>query len=368
MTQTRFRHAVINLGLLVTGLVVALTAGEGLVRLVAPQNLAPAYYDPSSDVLGLRANFSARYMVPKAWDFRFTTDEYGFRRSGNRVSHAADAKKLVLLGDSFTFGMGANDSETYPARLEMLLGPRVLVVNAGVPGTGTGEQAMYYDRVVSREKPDVVILNMTWTDLQDDQARPWFRLDGAGHASPRANPAGDMRLKRRPGIRRILRSLPGYDWLSEHSASFNLVRRVAQEALNPEPPKPAACNSAELQQAAQLMKGELEWLHQRVAQDGTKLAIVLIAGYEDTEDRASPWATPQQARCHGEAIAGMLQQLSAEKQIPGLDLRPAMKEQAQREQLFYREGDTHPTPEGYRFIAGKVAAFLPDSHLLDAPR
>ncbi len=64
----------------------------------------------------------------------------------------------------------------------------------------------------------------------------------------------------------------------------------------------------------------------------------------------------------------MLQQLSAEKQIPGLDLRPAMKEQAQREQLFYREGDTHPTPEGYRFIAGKVAAFLPDSHLLDAPR
>jgi lysophospholipase L1-like esterase len=335
---------------------------------VAPQNLVPAYWEESAGVRGLRANLSARYMVPKAWDFRFTTDEHGFRRNGPTVSRSRDAKKLVLLGDSFTFGMGANDSDTYPARLEQALSARARVVNAGVPGTGTGEQAMYYDRVVGRQHPDIVILNMTWTDLEDDEERPFLALDATGRASPRRDTATDPRLKHETGIRRIVRSLPGYDWLSQHSEVFNLMRAVALKALQPEPLKPAACGSAGFEEQTQLMKSELEWLHERVEQDGAKLAIVLIAGYEETEGRASPWATPQQAHCHSEAIAGMLQQLSAEKQIPWLDLRPAMKEQAQRERLFYPEADTHPTPAGYRFIAGKIAAFLPDSHLLDATR
>jgi lysophospholipase L1-like esterase len=368
MPQTRFRRALVNLCLLVAGLMAAFAAGEGMVRLVAPQSLVPAYWEEAAGVRGLRANLSARYMVPKAWDFRFTTDEHGFRPGGPTVSPSRDAKKLVLLGDSFTFGMGANDSDTYPARLEQALGVRARVVNAGVPGTGTGEQAMYYDRVLSRERPDVVLLNMTWTDLEDDEERPFFTLDSTGRLSPRKNAGNDSRLRRGNGMRRVARSLPGYDWLSQHSELFNLARAVALEALQPESLKPAACGSAGFDKQTQLMKGELEWLRQRVERDGAKLAIVLIPGFEETEDRPSPWATPQEARCHSEAIAQVLQQLREETQLPSLDLRPAMKEQAQRERVFYPEADTHPTPQGYRFIAAKVAAFLSDSHLLDTPR
>src|SRR5262245_20239427 len=63
-------------------------------------------------------------------------DSLGLR--GSEIAEkSAGRTRILTLGDSYTFGSGVADDETFSAVLEKELGPeRVEVVNAGVPGYG----------------------------------------------------------------------------------------------------------------------------------------------------------------------------------------------------------------------------------------
>ncbi|MBK7975147.1 MAG: hypothetical protein IPK07_18320 [Deltaproteobacteria bacterium] len=70
---------------------------------------------------------------------------------------------MLALGDSFTWGWGAAQQDTYPAQLEELLrartgSPALEVVNAGVSGYGTVQELLWLDRMGPRLAPDVVVL------------------------------------------------------------------------------------------------------------------------------------------------------------------------------------------------------------------
>jgi len=69
--------------------------------------------------------------------------------------------RVLCLGDSFVFGYGVADDETFPEVLRGLLADRlqrpVVVGNAGVPGYGTVEQALCLQRLRADFDPDVVV-------------------------------------------------------------------------------------------------------------------------------------------------------------------------------------------------------------------
>jgi GDSL-like Lipase/Acylhydrolase family len=74
-------------------------------------------------------------------------------------------KRILALGDSYTFGVGVGDAETFCAVLEQALGPqRVEVINAGVPGYGIF-QAERMLRRLAVLRPDVVILTIPTGDV-----------------------------------------------------------------------------------------------------------------------------------------------------------------------------------------------------------
>lgn len=70
------------------------------------------------------------------------------------------AKRVLALGDSWTFGIGVVASATWPERLEALLGGRdeVEVVNCGVSGYETYNEAVVYERDLGAIEHDLLLV------------------------------------------------------------------------------------------------------------------------------------------------------------------------------------------------------------------
>jgi hypothetical protein len=97
-----------------------------------------------------------------------------------------DRWRVVVLGDSFTFGEGVGDDETYPSRLQALLGSDAEVINLGVHGYGHDQMLIRLREEGLRYAPDLVLLGFHADDAPRnelrfrDYAKPRFRLrDGA---------------------------------------------------------------------------------------------------------------------------------------------------------------------------------------------
>jgi hypothetical protein len=93
------------------------------------------------------------------------------------------AFRLLILGDSVTFGHGAQFETTYPYLLEQRLRqwrPDVTweVWNLGVPGYNTRQELTYLQDVGQRFQPDLVVVGFYANDFygNDEQPAPgWFR-------------------------------------------------------------------------------------------------------------------------------------------------------------------------------------------------
>src|SRR5882762_6703579 len=102
----------------------------------------------------------------------------------------ANTFRVLVLGDSVTFGHGSVYAHTYPYLLEQRLKawrPDVdwQVWNAAVPGYNTSQELAQLLEVGDRFKPDLVVVGFFLNDLIDNQpVRPASRLGiAAAHAS-----------------------------------------------------------------------------------------------------------------------------------------------------------------------------------------
>jgi len=74
--------------------------------------------------------------------------------------------RIIALGDSYTFGWGLNDDQTFPHYLGQLTsdgGREIEVINCGVPGYNTAQEAHYLNTQWDLE-PDLVILTYVPND------------------------------------------------------------------------------------------------------------------------------------------------------------------------------------------------------------
>ena len=75
--------------------------------------------------------------------------------------------RLLFLGDSFTYGLGAGDDEIFVNIVARNLGD-IEVLNAGVNGYGQRDQLAMLDAIGDRLQPDLVVLMFFWNDLEDN--------------------------------------------------------------------------------------------------------------------------------------------------------------------------------------------------------
>ncbi len=98
-----------------------------------------------------------------------SVNSYGMRDT--EPLEGDDVRRIIALGDSFTFGFGVAGEETYPNVLESLLnqsevmGPhRYDVLNMGVSGYSTKEEALVLKHRGMQWEPDLVIIGYFLND------------------------------------------------------------------------------------------------------------------------------------------------------------------------------------------------------------
>ncbi len=129
------------------------------------------------------------------FDVAYTVGPHGFR-GPPPAAHGA-GRRIALVGDSFTFGLGVGDEDTIARRLAGELPEGDEVLNFGVPGYSTDQEVLLVERAVLPLHPDVVILLVCLINDVFDNPRP-FPLQ-ASHAKPRfALRGGELVLERVP--------------------------------------------------------------------------------------------------------------------------------------------------------------------------
>jgi len=97
--------------------------------------------------------------------------EFGLRMAGilyynnriiNRTTHGEEIS-ILCLGDSFTFGWGANKGYSYPEQLERMLNSsgakqKYHVINAGIPAQNSSRVLKHMQMNIDKYNPDIVIV------------------------------------------------------------------------------------------------------------------------------------------------------------------------------------------------------------------
>lgn len=271
--------------------------------------------------------------------------------------------RILVLGDSITFGDYVDREETYPTRLERMLGEagrRVEVVNAGLPGASTRDEFYLYHEVRDAVEPDAVLLAMYLNDAQSSDTfvaralpRPW--------SSSRLLAWSADRLQ---GLRtRLLREhrAPGVDptWAEEFRAGRALGTgewRLDQDAFDFEIYN--ARNDFGLawsEQSWAALEPIVELLARDTAARGERFGVVLFPVRLQVESELEE-LRPQRS------FALLCRRLD----LPCLDLFPALRASfRERPRALYYD-HCHLNPDGNEVVASALARWLPEAGL--APR
>lgn len=97
----------------------------------------------------------------------------GYRPQDFHAPRVAGVRRLAVVGDSFTWGVGVGPHETLPVALAAELAARGVaaeVFNLGIGGTNTQQQALIVRDMLPRLRPDTLLL----VGLSNDaEAMPW---------------------------------------------------------------------------------------------------------------------------------------------------------------------------------------------------
>ena len=259
--------------------------------------------------------------------FSITTGEYGTRSNGPTPPRAQRPLMLVV-GDSFAFGDGVNDEESWPAVLERLSGGRV--INAGVPGFGLDQVVLRAEQLAAIYAPDTIIVGFIPHDvLRCEMAywsglpKPYFDVDAAGlHLHPAPVPTASASAT----LRRLLSMSVAVDTLFPIFAHWQGPRELVVHQRGRE----VACRLME------------------------RLAVLGRARHARIVVVAQP-QVPEALPEHREIVSGVIR-CAAANQLGALDLLPVFERlpAEQRQPLFPR----HMSAEGNRLVATELARFL----------
>ena len=107
-----------------------------------------------------KPNFDG-WIIASEFRNRITINKFGFRGGDNPLKNNGNKLRIMAIGDSFTFGIGVEEEETYIKKLESCLRGKISApiegLNFGVGAYGTIQEYLIFQKF-RYLKPDLVIL------------------------------------------------------------------------------------------------------------------------------------------------------------------------------------------------------------------
>ncbi len=329
--------------LLLAGTLVGLLAGELVLRVFKPQIFdvhAPGMYTLDREVGYVPTPGFAGCIRRPEFDACFTAGGAGLR-GADPGPRRADTVRVLLLGDSLTWGFGVRDEETVAVRLEGLLAARhpeldLQVLNGGVPGYGTADQLAFLRSRGADLAPDVVILQfLPVNDFEENRtpAAGWATLE-------------DGMLASTTSFREYLDWplwLQVKTWLKSHSHFAHLVSdRLGYAAMR-------------LGMAQQLGIEDGESFTTEDGERATDLLGGVAAAARDLGARTLFVFTTGQAEVIAEEPVALrslavIEAAASRAGVPWLDVTPGLRQRRDKLELFYPQ-DGHWTAVGHQAVA-----------------
>lgn len=160
-----------NLAALAVALSVSLAIGEAAIRAVVTLPLPRVQPEVRYLPHPVRRFTLARSQTAYTYGAPVVIDARGFRANGAAGGGESGGSTVLALGDSFTFGLGVGDRETWPARLESDLRARtgrpIGVVNAGTISYGVFQEMDLLRSAGLAVRPSVVVHALYWNDFMN---------------------------------------------------------------------------------------------------------------------------------------------------------------------------------------------------------
>jgi hypothetical protein len=256
--------------------------------------------------------------VPKRYVVSYRFNALGCRGRDYSVPRPRSVVRILLLGDSYTLGVGVNEEDTFARQLEILLNQLASqrssgnyeVINCGVSGYGTREERLFYETLAPMYEPDVVLLVMVHNDN-----RSWVDDVKMGYA------------KRRP------------DKLEQLSVVWSRIQDYRYE-----PPFPDYSGSLE----------EIIKLSRSVRNRGARLAVVIF--------RNNPMA-----RERDNALVKTIKEGLRDTDVSVLDFRELDEDPSERDFFVYRENmlDLHPNETAHQIASRAMLRFLAQQRVVN---
>jgi len=409
-----------RVALAVLGLALALLLLEGGVRLMGiapPAEALPPLWEPHPYLGWFHIPNSGGLWYSEYGEYQADVhiNARGLRDREIGYDNPHNAYRILVLGDSYAEGLHVALEETFAKQLETRLadaGHAVEVINAGVSGWGTDQEAIFYVVEGFRYEPDLVLLLLfTRNDILNNYGpletarveavqKPFFDLNGNELLMP------PFPFEAPPGTGSPPPPLLAFgDWLRARSALYRLTtpylrnipatRRVLGPlgllggvgvALADEPDLPVTFEvyqtppSQAWEEAWALTGALIRRLDEEVHTRDARLGVIIVNAPEQVYD--DRWAAASEAMVQAEGISPgptddviwdseapnhRLAAILDEAGIPYLDLLPAFQEAATKRETppLYFRFDFHWTPAGHALAAQAVGAFLREQGLVD---
>ncbi len=255
--------------------------------------------------------------------------------------------RILAIGDSFTYGHGVQNDETYPAVVAALLRARghdVEVLNAGVPGYNTDQAYTWALRDGLALAPDLVLVGVHCSDVSDNYESSLYDVDGDRLVRRETERTRMYRLGSVVGlIPRVVRE----------SRTFDLLVASLEWHDAPDARPTVADLDAWSQRKIRL---EVADLARRAAAHDAAIAVVLMPCKQAL---AAGAPDPYGSLAREIAVAGV-PVLASAAAIAGADAARDLRT------LFFRD-DPHLTADGNRALARAVADFVDATGLVAVP-